>query len=72
MQASNFGGTFDQFFLGIFLLNFSQKMPSISSMPWCKKVKNDQKRKSGGGGGGPALITKTVIRAPSPVFVLLN
>ena len=27
MQASNFGGTFDQLFLWIFFMKFSQKMP---------------------------------------------
>ena len=37
MQASNFGGTFDQFFLWIFLWNFHRRCPSTSSIPWCKK-----------------------------------
>ena len=27
MQASNFGGTFDQLFFRIFFIKFSQKMP---------------------------------------------
>ena len=45
-QLSNFGGTFDQLFLWIFLWNFHKRCLSISSIPWCKKVKNDQKLKS--------------------------
>ena len=53
MQASNFGGTFDQLFLWIFLCNFHRRCLSTSSIPWYKKVKNDQKLKSRG--GGPAL-----------------
>ena len=53
MQASNFGGTFDQLFLWIFLWNFHRRCLSTSSIPWCKKVKNDQKLKSRG--GRPAL-----------------
>ena len=57
MQASNFGGTFDQLFLRIFLYNFHRRCLSISSIPWCKKVKNDQKLKST---GGPALREKRV------------
>ena len=48
MQASNFGGTFDQFFLWIFLLNYHRRFISTSSIPWCKKVKNDQKLKTRG------------------------
>ena len=52
MQASNFGGAFDQLFLGIFLCNFHRRCLSTPSIPWCKKVKNDQKLKSR---GGPAL-----------------
>ena len=51
MQASNFGGTFDQLFLWIFLWNFYRTCVSTFSIPWCKKVKNDQKVKSRGGGG---------------------
>ena len=50
MQASNFGGTFDQLFLWIFLWNFHRRCLSTSSIPWCKKVKNDQKLNQGGGG----------------------
>ena len=52
MQASNFGGTFDQLFLRIFLQNVHKRCLSTSSIPWWKKVKNDQKLKSR---GGPAL-----------------
>ena len=50
MQASNFSGTFNQLFLWIFLWNFHRRCLSTSSIPWCKKVKNDQKLKSRGGG----------------------
>ena len=49
MQASKFGGTFDQLFLWIFSWNFHRRRLSTSSIPWCKKVKNDQKPKSRGG-----------------------
>ena len=48
MQVSNFGGTFDQLFLWIFLWNFHRRCVSTFSIPWCKKVKNDQKLKSRG------------------------
>ena len=49
-KRANFGGTFDQLFLGIFLCNFYTRCPSTFSIPQCKKVKNGQKLKSGGGG----------------------
>ena len=49
MQASNFGGTFDHLFLWICLWNFHRRCVSTSSIPWCKKVKNDQKLKSRAG-----------------------
>ena len=55
MQASNFAGPFDQLFLWIFLWNFHRRCLSTSSIPWCKRVNNDQKLKWRGGGGGPAL-----------------
>ena len=48
MQASNFGGTFDQLFLWIFLWNFHRRCVSTSSIPKCKRVKNDPKLKSRG------------------------
>ena len=32
------------------IFNFQRRCLSISSIPWCKKVKNDQKLKSRGGG----------------------
>ena len=48
MQAPNFGGTFDQLFLWIFSWNFHRRCLSTFSIPWCKKVKNDQKLKSRG------------------------
>ena len=35
-----------------FLCNFHRRCVSTSSVPWCKKVKNDQKLKLRGGGGG--------------------
>ena len=34
-----------------FLWNFHRRCLSTCSIPWCKKVKNDQKLKSRGGGG---------------------
>ena len=37
-----------------FLWNFHRRSLSMSSIPWCKEVKNDQKLNSRG--GGPALI----------------
>ena len=52
-QASNFGDTFDQLFLSSVLRNFHRRCLSTSSVPWYKKVKNDQKLKSTG--RGPAL-----------------
>ena len=55
MQASNFGSTFDQLFLWIFLWNFHRRCLSTFSIPWCKKVKNDQKLKS----RGPALTRES-------------
>ena len=48
MQASNFGGAFDQLFIWISLRNFHRRCVSILSIPWCKKVKNDQKLKPRG------------------------
>ena len=47
-QVSKFGGTFAQLFLWVFLCNFHRRCLSTSSIPWCKKVKNDQKLKSRG------------------------
>ena len=48
IQASNFGGTFDQLFLWIFFCAFHRRCLSTFSIPWCKKVKNDQHLKSMG------------------------
>ena len=59
MQVSNFGGTFDQLFLWSFLWNFHRRCISTFSIPWCKKVKNDQKLKSR---GGPALRWPTALK----------
>ena len=36
LQASNFGGTFDQLFFWICLSNFHRRWLSTSSIPWCK------------------------------------
>ena len=52
MQASNFGGTFDQLSFEFFKEIFTEDASLLSSIPWCKEVKNDQKLKSRGGGGG--------------------
>ena len=46
MQASNFSGAFDKFFLWISLWKCHRRCVSILSIPWCKKVKNDQKLNS--------------------------
>ena len=48
MQASKFGGTFDQLFLRIFFMKFSQKMPLYCFYDGAKTVRNDQKLKSRG------------------------
>ena len=45
IQASNFGDTFDQLFLGVFLCGFHSRC-LFTSIPWCKKVKYDLKPKS--------------------------
>ena len=45
-QNSNFGGTFDQLFLWIFLWKFHRRCLSTSSIQCLQKVKNDQKLKS--------------------------
>ena len=37
-QASNFGGTFDQFFVRIFICGFLRRCLSTSSTPGCKKI----------------------------------
>ena len=47
MQVSNFGGTFDQLFLWIFM-QFHTKCPKISTRS-CKKVKRDQNSSRGAG-----------------------
>ena len=46
VQASNFGGTFDQLSFCIFLCNFHRRCLSTSAILWCKKAKNDEKLKS--------------------------
>ena len=73
MQASNFGGPFDQLFLRIFLSNFHRRCLSTSSIQWCKKVKNDQKLKSMGGGGVlPIKITHAHLIRSFFIFSLLS
>ena len=62
MQVSNFDGAFDQLFLWIYLRNFHGRCLSTLSIPWCKKVKNDQNLNQGG--GGPAL-RKQYFNSPS-------
>ena len=57
MQASNFGGAFDQLFLWISLWNFHRRCISILSIPWCKKSQKWPKTQIKGGGGVPALNT---------------
>ena len=39
MQASHFGGAFDQLFLWTYLCIFHRRCLSTFSIPWCKKVK---------------------------------
>ena len=46
------------FSFDFFLWNFHRRCLSTSSIPWCKKVKNDQKLKSRGGGGSCLINTK--------------
>ena len=48
IQASNFGGAFDQLFLWIFLCNFHRWCLSTLSIPWCKKVKMTRNSNQGG------------------------
>ena len=47
-------------------VKFLQKMPLYFSIPWCKKVKNDQKLKSKGGGGGGSCLNLL----PGPLFAV--
>ena len=49
MQASNFGGTFDQFFLWTFLWNFHRRCLSSVFIPWCKKSQKSPKTQIKGG-----------------------
>ena len=58
MQASNFGGTFDQLFLWIFFIKFSQKMPLYLFSTMVQKSRKWPKTQIKG--GGPALIPKTI------------
>ena len=46
MQASNFGGTFDQLFLWIFYETFTEDASLLILYHGAIKVKNDQKLKS--------------------------
>ena len=51
IQASNFGGSFDQLFLEFFLCNFHRRCASTFSIQWCKKFKMTKNSNQGGGGG---------------------
>ena len=55
-QASNFGGTFDQLFLGIFYEIFTEDVSLLILYHTVQKSQNDQKLKTKGGGGGVLLI----------------
>ena len=55
MQASNFGGTFDQLVLWSFYDIFTEDASPFFLYHGEKKVKNDQKLKSSEGGGGSCL-----------------
>ena len=50
MQASNFGGTFDQLFLWIFYETFTEDASQLLLYHGAKKVKNDQNPNSRGAG----------------------
>ena len=56
MQANNFGGTFDQLFLCIFM-RFSQKMPLYFFYTMVQKVENDENWNQGVLPGPPSGIT---------------
>ena len=57
-QASNFGGTFDQLFLWIFFMKFSQKMPLYLFYTMVQKSQKWPLAKTKiKGGGGSALIS---------------
>ena len=43
MQASSFGGTFDELFVWIFYALFTEDASQLLPIPWRKNVKNDQK-----------------------------
>ena len=65
IQANNFGGTFDNIFLWIFVCNFHTRCLSTFSIPWCKKVK--MTKNSNEGGGSPAKAESHIrARNPSP------
>ena len=49
MQASNFGGTFDQLFFWIFFLKFSQKMPLYFFYTMVQKKSKMTKNSNQGG-----------------------
>ena len=53
MQASNLGGTFDQLFLWIFFMKFSQKMPLYVVYTMYKKSKMTKTSNERGGGVPP-------------------
>ena len=61
MQASKFGGIFDQLFLWIFLCNFHRKCLCTSSIPYCKKSQKWQKTQI----KGSCLDNSKTIRLPN-------
>ena len=70
MQATNFGGTFDQLFLRIFLSNFHRRCLSISSIPWCKKSKMTKNSNQGGSClNTPSLMWRLKKKSVGPLFI---
>ena len=64
MQATNFGGTFDQLFLWIFFMKFWQKMPLYL---FYAMVEKSQKWK-----GGPALTNWLMFSLSNGIFLSQN
>ena len=71
MQASNFGGTFNQLSFE-FLMKFSQKMPLYFFYTMVQKkskmTKNSNQR--GGGGERGEIATRTTFLLTAPLFLL--
>ena len=68
MQVSNFGGTFDQLFLWIFLWNFHRRCLSTSYIPWCKNSQRWPKIQIKG--GDPAGRTPSILHTSYFIIVL--